>query len=417
MYMFENVYTVKEVNTYIKNIFRSDSVLNNIHVKGEISNFKCHISGHMYFSLKDYQSSIRCVMFRQWASALKFMPADGVKIIAQGYISVYEKDGQYQFYVQDIQPEGKGDLYLAYEQLKDRLSKEGLFDSRHKKPLPLLPKKIAIVTSSTGAAIRDIIKVSKRRYPNISLMVIPVLVQGESAANDIADAIRYVDNRNDIDLVIVGRGGGSIEELWAFNEEVVAREIYNCSKPIISAVGHETDFTISDFVSDVRAPTPSAAAELAVPEKHSLQNTIDHLRYKLNLSINRVLDNKKNQLNLIKSSRALNRPVEDIRQKRQMIDHLNHRLTEGYKHKINLKKMEHLKMLARLDGINPLKMLAKGYALTYDSNNCLIKSVTALEIDKNVSIRYIDGRAICKVLTKEEKDNERQRTGQPKPHL
>jgi exodeoxyribonuclease VII large subunit len=407
VYMFENVYTVKEVNTYIKNIFRSDSILNNIYVKGEISNFKCHVSGHMYFTLKDYQSSIKCVMFRQWASALKFMPADGIKIIAQGYISVYDKDGQYQFYVQDIQPEGKGDLYLAYEQLKDRLSKEGLFDIGHKKALPLLPKKIAIVTSSTGAAIRDIIKVSKRRYPNISLMVIPVLVQGESAANDIADAIRYVDNRNDIDLVIVGRGGGSIEELWAFNEEVVAREIYSCRKPIISAVGHETDFTISDFVSDVRAPTPSAAAELAVPEKHSLQNTIDHLRYKLNLSINRVLDNKKNQLNLIKSCRALNRPVEDIQQKRQMVDHLIHRLTEGYKHKINLKKMEHLKMLARLDGINPLKMLAKGYALTYDSNNCLIKSVTALEIDKNVSIRYIDGRAICKVLAKEEKDNER----------
>ncbi|HHU63176.1 MAG TPA: exodeoxyribonuclease VII large subunit [Clostridiales bacterium] len=404
--MFENVYTVSEVNAYIKNIFRSDSILNNIYIKGEISNFKCHVSGHIYFTLKDSQSAIRCVMFRQWASVLKFMPADGIKIIAQGYISVYEKDGQYQFYVQEVQPEGKGALYLAYQQLKDRLEKEGLFDSRHKKTLPKLPKKIAIVTSSTGAAVRDIIKVSKRRYPNISLMIIPVLVQGQSAANDIADAIRYVNKRDDIDLVIVGRGGGSIEELWAFNEEVVAREIFKCNKPVISAVGHETDYTIADFVSDLRAPTPSAAAELAVPEKHSLENAIEHLRYKLNKSIGRILDNKKNKFNMIKSSRTLNRPMEDIQQKRQTIDHLNHRMLEGYKQIINLKKMKHLELLTKLDGTNPLKILAKGYVLTYDSNNSLVKSVAQLAINEKVSIRYIDGRAICEVLAKEEKNNE-----------
>ena len=258
-------FTVSEVNEYINKLLRGDIILRNLNVEGEISNFKLHSSGHMYFSIKDDNSRLRCVMFRGQSRLLKFLPEEGMKVIVKGYVALYERDGQYQLYIQEMQPAGIGALYLAYEQLKEKLEREGLFYESTKKPLPFLPERIGVVTSPTGAAIRDIISVINRRNPNVEIIIYPVLVQGTESKEQIVEAIDYFNKNNYVDVIIVGRGGGSIEELWSFNEEVVARSIFSSKIPIVSAVGHETDFTIADFVADMRAATPSAAAELVIP--------------------------------------------------------------------------------------------------------------------------------------------------------
>lgn len=269
------IFSVSQLTRYIKEVFDFDEVLNDVIVKGEVSNFKLHSSGHMYFTLKDNEAKIKCVMFKGYSSRLKFMPEDGMNIIAYGSVTVYERDGQYQLYCSKLEPDGYGSLYLAFEQLKEKLLKEGLFDEKYKKKLPVFPRKIGVVTSSTGAVIRDIINVSSKRFCGISILLYPAKVQGDGAAESIVEGIRYFNTRDDIDVIIIGRGGGSIEELWAFNEEIVARAIFESRIPVISAVGHETDYTIADFVADVRASTPSHAAEIAVPR-------FDELKFKIN---------------------------------------------------------------------------------------------------------------------------------------
>ncbi|NLU37247.1 MAG: exodeoxyribonuclease VII large subunit, partial [Clostridiales bacterium] len=286
--MKSTVLTVQQLNDYVRTLLSRDPLLQKLHVRGEISNFKVHTSGHMYFSLKDRQDRIQCVMFKQNAQNLKFLPKDGMEVIVTGRVSIYTRDGLYQLYVDDMEQSGLGALHLAFEELKKKLREEGLFDDTHKKPLPLLPQKIAVITSHAGAAVRDIIRVIHNRNSHVDILIVPVAVQGEGAARQIARAIDYVNTRADIDLIITGRGGGSIEELWAFNEEIVARAIYNSSIPAITAIGHETDFTIADFVADVRAATPSNAAELAVPEASYMQSFIDSLK---NYLLNAIMEN------------------------------------------------------------------------------------------------------------------------------
>jgi exodeoxyribonuclease VII large subunit len=289
----ERVFTVTEINNYIKYLMQNDMLLSHLYVKGEISNFKHHTSGHAYFTLKDADSRIKCVMFKGSASKLKFVPEDGCAVILRGYFSIYERDGQYQLYVEDMIPEGTGSLYKAYEQLKKKLSELGYFDEAKKKKLPFMPQTVGIVTSPTGAAVRDIISIIKRRCPCINIYLYPVQVQGAGAEKEIAEGIRYFNTKGNVDVMIIGRGGGSIEELWAFNEEIVAKAIYESSIPVISAVGHETDFTIADFTADLRAATPSAAAELAVPDKQSLMSKVSQYQYALNSSMTNYINSKR----------------------------------------------------------------------------------------------------------------------------
>ena len=279
------VYTVSQINNYIKRILENDVLLSDVYIEAEISNFKAHTSGHLYFTLKDSGAAINAVMFRSYAERLKFMPESGMKVVARGYISLYEKTGQYQLYVNSMEPAGIGALYLAYEQLKARLEKAGVFDQKYKKPIPQMPKTVAVITSPTGAAVRDIINVAGRRNPNVEIVIVPTLVQGKNAGPEIVNAIEKVNKWNKADTIILGRGGGSIEDLWAFNEEIVAIAIFDSHIPIISAVGHETDFTIADFISDMRAPTPSAGAEIAVPEGNAINEKVVNLYEKITNNI------------------------------------------------------------------------------------------------------------------------------------
>ena len=313
------VYTVSQINNYIKRILENDVLLSDVYIEAEISNFKAHTSGHLYFTLKDSGAAINAVMFRSYAERLKFMPESGMKVVARGYISLYEKTGQYQLYVNSMEPAGIGALYLAYEQFKARLEKAGVFDQKYKKPIPQMPKTVAVITSPTGAAVRDIINVAGRRNPNVEIVIVPTLVQGKNAGPEIVNAIEKVNRWNKADTIILGRGGGSIEDLWAFNEEIVARAIFDSHIPIISAVGHETDFTIADFISDMRAPTPSAAAELSVFDLRQFEQKIKEkeIAFKIdasNISLNASsINNTENKINtnmslqdLVKENKNIN---------------------------------------------------------------------------------------------------------------
>jgi len=388
---------VSEVNQYIKRILMGDPILSNVCIEGEISNFKHHYSGHMYFSLKDEKGKIKCVMFKSYNKNIDMVLRDGIKVVVNGYISVYERDGDYQLYVKTIEESGLGNLYLAYNKLLKKLEIEGLFNDSHKKEIPKFPVKIGIVTSSTGAAIRDIITVIKRRFPIAELIIYPVLVQGQGASKEICEGLLYFNNRNDIDLVITGRGGGSIEELFAFNDESLARTIYGMNIPVISAVGHETDFTIADFVADLRAPTPSVAAELAVPK-------LENLKQDLRIKFTEIVDNnlslaelKRRKLDAYEEKLNRLNPINKLNENLQYLDSLFKDLINSYSSKI--RDFENgLKILGnKLDLLSPLSTANRGYGILTDESDQLIKSVEDIDVGEGFSVLLKDGTVKAKV--------------------
>lgn len=397
--------TVSELNKYIKKLLSSDPILNHIHLKGEISNFKAHGSGHFYLSLKDEKSKINCVMFKGNNQGIKFIPENGMKVLVKGYVSSYERDGQYQLYIEEMEPDGIGALYLAFEQLKIKLENMGLFDPSKKQKIPFLAEKIAVVTSPTGAAIRDIISVIKRRNAYVELTIYPVLVQGENAAREISKAIDKINkHRKDIDLIIMGRGGGSIEELWAFNEEIVAQSIYSSKLPIISAVGHETDYTISDFVADLRAPTPSAAAELAVPRILDIEYTLNTYYNKMNTSLSQILKDKRNTLVKIDEIKLKSYLQSKINEERQTIDSLQKDLTNHTRIQLETYKGRLVRSISKLEGINPFATILRGYAIAFDKENKqTINTIENVNKGDNINIMLTDGVVSC-VVTKKEKE-------------
>lgn len=394
------VITVSQLNFYIKSLFDSDVNLSYVFLSGEISNFTNHYrTGHLYMTLKDANASVKAVMFRSSASRLKFVPENGMKVIVKGRVSVFERDGQYQVYIDDMQPDGAGALTIAFEQLKAKLQKQGLFDSEAKKPIPKFPRKIGVVTSPTGAAIQDIRNIVFRRFPSAEIILYPVLVQGDGAAQQIADAIEYF-NQNDLaDVLIVGRGGGSIEDLWAFNEEIVAYAIYNSIIPVISAVGHETDFTISDFVADLRAPTPSAAAELAVPDKAELLNNLNFLFKHCNQAMVDILSGKRNELEYITSSVYLKNPLMLIRQKQMQFDSVTSRIRNSVLLTLAEEKTKFAKVASALDSLSPIKVLARGYSVVTDTDGKIISESENLKKDDIINIKFSKGNAECIVLS------------------
>lgn len=390
--MEHNVLTVTEVNEYIKGIFDGSAFFRDIYIKGEISNFTNHYkTGHMYFTLKDEGGVLRAVMFKSYAEDLKFLPENGMKVVAHGRISSYVKDGSYQIYVDSMEPDGIGSLYIAFEQLKEKLSAEGLFDNRYKKPIPKYPSKIGIVTSATGAAVRDMINVSRRRFPLTELILFPCLVQGDNAPEQIAQGIKFFNTRCPVDTIIIGRGGGSLEELWAFNNEALARVIFSSKIPIISAVGHETDFSISDFVSDMRAPTPSAAAELALPdfmkEKEHLELISSVMRKDLTGRISKL----QARLEEISKKRCLSSPEVFVDDKRIALDNLANRLLDKTVNLLNKKTAALGITCASLEALNPLKVISRGYSAVYTTDGKLVKSVKDVKVNENVSFKTVDG--------------------------
>lgn len=388
--------TVEELNLYIKNKVQDDEFLNNVYVKGEISNCKLHYTGHIYFTLKDEKSLIKCVMFRSYAAHLNFTPKDGMKIVVLGTVAVYERDGVYQIYAKAMKQDGIGSLYEAYEKLKNDLEKEGLFDETHKKKIPMFPKTIGVLTASTGAVIRDIINVSTRRNPNVRIRLLPVPVQGKDAAPEIVDGIRRMNNEKLADVIILGRGGGSLEDLWPFNEECVARAIYDSEIPIISAVGHETDFSISDFVADLRAPTPSAAAELAVPNISDVIYTISNYenRYKTDLK-------KKVQIMKLRYEKCMTRnvfknPTQKINEKEMLLDMKVKNISSAMNNIINKKNIILVKNITKIDSLSPLKTLSRGYSIA-EKDGKILKSVTQVNKEDRIELKVTDGIIKTKV--------------------
>lgn len=394
----ERVFTVTEINNYIKYLMQNDMLLSHLYVKGEISNFKHHTSGHAYFTLKDADSRIKCVMFKGNASKLKFVPEDGCAVILRGYFSIYERDGQYQLYVEDMIPEGTGSLYKAYEQLKKKLSELGYFDEAKKKKLPFMPKAVGIVTSPTGAAVRDIISIIKRRCPCIDIYLYSVQVQGAGAENEIAEGIMYFNSKGNVDVMIIGRGGGSIEELWAFNEEVVAKAIYESSIPVISAVGHETDFTIADFTADLRAATPSAAAELAVPDKQSLMSKVSQYQYVLNASIANYINSKRVRVEKISKDNVFRQLERKILNMNQTLDSLEKYLDYNMQNILKGSRNELEKAVGKLSILNPESALGRGYGLILrKSDGKLLTSIKEMQLAEELEIKLKDGRALVEV--------------------
>ena len=392
-----NAVTVTDLNKYIKEKFDNDEALINIMVKGEISNFKNHYTGHLYFTLKDENSIIKCVMFKNYAERLKFIPKDGTQVIVFGSVTVFEKGGNYQIYVKAMKEDGLGDLYTKYEELKERLEKAGMFDMAHKKKIPMMPKIIGVLTSQTGSVIRDIINVSTRRNPNVYIRLLPVPVQGEGACNKIADAIRIMNEKNLSDVIIVARGGGSLEDLWPFNEEVVATAIYNSKIPVISAVGHETDFTIADFVADLRAPTPSAAAELAVPDIYDLKYKITTYRQRLKTSLKKKVELSRLRYEKTLNSRPFKEPTRNINDNYLKIDTYIKQLENKIKLIYKEKESHYTKAITRLDTLSPLKTLARGYCLA-ESNGKIIKKARDIKSGDELEIKFQDGSKKTKVV-------------------
>lgn len=446
------VLSVKDLNRYIRMKMEGDSRLSDVWIRGEISNFTHHSSGHMYFTLKDEGSRIRAIMFATHNQRLPFIPKEGSRVIARGNVSVYERDGQYQFYAVQMQPDGIGSLYLAYEQLKSKLEEEGLFAAERKRPLPRYPKTIGVITSPTGAAVRDIMITIRRRYPQARSILYPVLVQGKGAAPSIVKAIRTMNDMAEADVLIVGRGGGSLEELWAFNEEIVARAIYQSDIPVISAVGHETDFTIADFVADLRAPTPTAAAELAVPSSAELRGQLVQRQRQLNQGLQQRLKRSRERLLSLQRSPVLVHPRRYMLQHAERLDMLSQRLQGNLKSRLSLvrqrqkslhqglirynprtqaefaarrkdqvsrqlmnamqsimkSKMSQLQTEMRhLDALSPLKIMSRGYSLVYDEKEQkLVKSIEDVQLGDLVNVRVSDGQLQCQVWgMKEDEEN------------
>ncbi len=394
------VVTVSQLNNYMKRYIDNNVHLTNLYVKGEISNYKKHYSGHIYITLKDEASSIKAVMFKWSAASLKFEIENGMCVIACGKVSVYERDGQYQLYIDSMTPDGVGELYVAYEQLKAKLEKEGLFDATVKKPIPKFPKRIGVVTSPTGAAVRDIINVITRRYNLADIYIYPAQVQGIGAGETVAKGIDFFNKNNLADVLIVGRGGGSIEDLWAFNEEVVARAIFNSHIPVISAVGHETDFTIADFVADLRVPTPSAAAEMAVPNMLELRSNLQMTSGKLLMLLNRLCDIKKQKLDTLISKKVFSDFSSILDDKRMTVDLLVRELLDLYKQRVVDKKYNFTNISSKIEALNPMAVLTRGFSVA-SINGKPIKSLKDVSVGDEFDLRLADGAIKCTVADKE----------------
>ena len=389
--MPQQVLSVAQINQYIQEKMDADPILSAIAVRGEISNYKVYPSGHHYFSLKDDQATIRCVMFRGNALKLKFRPENGIQIIALGKISVYPRDGAYQLYCTNLVLDGVGDLHAAFEQLKKKLAAEGLFDPEHKQQMPQYPGTIGIITSSAGAAIHDMLRILQKRYPLTKVRLLPVRVQGAEAPAEIAAAIQYANRYKLADLLIVGRGGGSIEDLWAFNDPLVAYAIYNSAIPVISAVGHEPDVTISDYVADLRAATPSNAAELAVPDQDALRQLLDTMMSSMANALLRRLKASRQHLDVLSSAAALQSPTKYIEQRRNALLLLSSKLFAQQQDKVSRKKQQFLSLTAKLDAMSPLKVLTRGYSVTETGRGEVVRSVKQVKQNENISIRLSDG--------------------------
>ncbi len=383
--------TVSALNKYIKDIVDSDGFLNMVYIKGEISNFKSHYTGHLYFTLKDETSLIKCVMFKTYTSNLNFVPKDGMSVVILGTVSVFERDGVYQIYVKGMEVDGVGALYAEYEKLKSKLAMEGIFDESKKKKIPMLPKSIGVITSKTGAVIRDIINVTTRRFPNVNIKLYPASVQGKGAAETIVKGLKYFNDVKNVDVIIVARGGGSLEDLWPFNEEITARAIYESEIPVISAVGHETDFTIADFVADLRAPTPSAAGELAVPEINEIRWKLSNTRKKLCLLLKQRVELMRNTFVSLINNRVLKDPYDFIRKKTLEIEKYDSALANNVIIKIKDSKLKLIGVAARLDALSPLKTLVRGYSIVEDNNGKVVSSINDLNSGDSVKLVMSDG--------------------------
>lgn len=393
-----NPITVTDLNRYIKNKVDNDEFLNNVLVKGEISNFKHHYTGHMYFTLKDENSLIKCIMFKTYTPNLKFVPKDGMKVMILGTVSVFERDGVYQIYCKAMQEDGMGSLYTAYEELKNKLEKQGLFDQKYKKPIPKFPKSIGVLSASTGSVIRDIINVSTRRNPNCYIKLLPVPVQGKGAGEKIAEAIKLMNEHKLADVIILARGGGSLEDLWPFNEEVVAHAIFESELPVISAVGHETDFTIADFVADLRAPTPSAAAELAVPNVTDLLIDLEKYNNRFKNSLKKKIELMRLRYEKCMANRVFKEPLQKINEKYIVIDMKVKQMQNSINSKVKDEKAKMVELITKLDTLSPLKTLARGYSLTTDLDGKIINSVEKIKKDDELIIRFKDGNSNVKVI-------------------
>ena len=389
--MSQQVLSISQINEYIRTVMDRDSLLGNVAVRGEISNYKMYPSGHHYFTLKDESSALRCVIFKGNALRLRFRPENGMKIIAMGKISVFPRDGAYQLYCLQMTPDGVGDLHVAFEQLKAKLGAQGLFDPSHKKPLPAFPGVIGIVTSSAGAAVHDMLRILKKRYPLTKIRLLPVRVQGAEAPGEIAAAIRYANRFALADLLIVGRGGGSIEDLWAFNDERVAYAIYESRIPVISAVGHEPDVTISDFVADLRAATPSNAAELAVPDQDVLRQNVDSMASAMATVMNRQLFNARRHLSVLADSAPLRSPYGYFENRAKALELLKNRMVSAQERQLSLKKQAFVRYTAKLDAMSPLKVLSRGYAMAQTDRGELLRSVSQLKAGDKVSVKVQSG--------------------------
>lgn len=396
--------TVSQVNEYIKYLIEEEVMLQDIYVSGEVSNFKKHTSGHYYFTLKDKSSEIKAIMFRSYAQKVKFKVENGLKVIVHARISVFEQAGIYQLYVNSIEPEGIGALNLAYEQLKERLFNEGLFDNKYKKPLPKFPLRIGIITSPTGAAIKDIINVATRRFPLASLILYPSLVQGEDAPNELISGVDYFNITSSVDVIIIGRGGGSIEDLWAFNDETLARTIFSSKIPIISGVGHEIDFTICDFVADVRAATPSAAAELATPSLEESLSKINSFKSRAISVLQAKVVESKFRLNSICSSKVLKKPETILEIPKLRLESIKSGLNNSIKNKINSTKSTFTNTVTKINALNPLCVLTRGFSVVSNASGDVVKSVEQVSIKSEISIKLSDGAVKASVISKERTD-------------
>ena len=394
--------SVSELTAHIRDIIDLDPLLKRVLVRGDLSNYKVYSSGHRYFTLKDSEAALSCVMFRSDAERVRFRPENGMSVLCSGQVSVYARDGKYQLYVRQMQPDGVGDLYVAFEQLKARLQSEGLFASEHKKPIPVMPSRIAVVTSASGAAVRDIIRVLGKRWPLSKVIVLPVRVQGEEASREIAAAIRYANRWKVADLIIAGRGGGSMEDLWAFNEEVTARAIYDSEIPVISAVGHEPDFTIADFTADRRAATPSNAAELAVPEREKVLESLAVTQLRADRAVRRILDSGARRLESLSSRPIMESPMAFIDQRRLDVDRFAERMDAAERHVLSENRQKYIRLVSALEALSPLRVLARGYSVVTLPDGTVVRRSEQAAPGSLLRVRLSEGALNCRVENRTE---------------
>ena len=403
--MEQQILDVSQVNEYIKGMMDGDELLSGLCIRGELSNYKVYPSGHHYFTMKDAGGALRCVMFRSSAARLRFRPENGMKVLAMGRITVFPRDGAYQLYCSDLTPDGVGDLYVAFEQLKQKLAAEGLFDTQYKKPLPPFPHRIAIITSGAGAAIMDMLRILGKRYPLSKVVILPVRVQGQEAPAEIAGAIRYANKYQVADVIITGRGGGSIEDLWAFNDERVARAIFASQIPVVSAVGHEPDVTISDFVADVRAATPSNAAELVAPDQNDLRQYLLSSRMRMAQALQKRLKLERRTLDSLKSRKVLQSPINYVNEKRLLLDHSAQRLGAAAQKNLASQKQRFIHLTAKLDALSPLKVLARGYSLVLTDDGRVVQRAGQVKPGDTVDIKLHEGQISAAVISVREEDD------------